>query len=406
MQSATDSTVRSRVLAVCNVDLMAWVLLRQWLKGLQDAGYEVHIACTPGPYFQGLRELGFVMHPISVKRTFAPWAHIRPIIQLHRIIREGRFDAINMHSAVGAAVGRLAAVLSGHQLVVYTVHGFLFHENMHSIPRRFLTAMEWILGIKTAGFMFVSAEDERTALKTGIIRTGRRFLTIFNGVDLAVFAPKEADPERLRQFRRDVGINEATPIVGIIGRIVREKGYREFLEMAQLVIQRHRVRFLVVGDTLPSDRDQFGVGFKKEVKAAGMEDHFIFTGQTALVADYLRIMDIFVLPSYREGFPRSIVEAMSAGLPVIATNIRGCREAVAHNETGFIVPVRDGAALAQAVERLLENPNEALAMGRAGRARAIESYDYEIVKKRFIGFLDEIIIDSRMGRKSEEKSRS
>jgi glycosyltransferase involved in cell wall biosynthesis len=78
---------------------------------------------------------------------------------------------------------------------------------------------------------------------------------------------------------------------------------------------------------------------------------------------------------------------------------------VVHNETGLIVPVRDGAALAQAVERLLENPNEALAMGRAGRARAIESYDYEIVKKRFIGFLDDIILDSRIGRKSQEKSR-
>jgi glycosyltransferase involved in cell wall biosynthesis len=183
-------------------------------------------------------------------------------------------------------------------------------------------------------------------------------------------------------------------VVGIVGRIVREKGHREFLEMARCVAQKRSVIFLVVGDSLPSDRDQFGAVFKKEVANAGLTPHFLFTGQTDQVPDYLRIMDIFVLPSYREGFPRSIIEAMATGLPVIATDIRGCREAVVHGTTGLIVPPKDGEALARAVDRLLANPEEAKRMGRAGRQRAVELYDYRTVKRKFVDCIDKTLRDS------------
>jgi glycosyltransferase involved in cell wall biosynthesis len=393
--SGTPNRVSSpgplKILAICNIDLMAWVLLKQWLIGLQEAGYEVHIACAGERYMEALSELGFYMHPISIRRTFWPLAHFRPVFELWKIIRDGNFSAINTHSAVGAGVGRIAALLAGSQLTIYTVHGFLFHENMPAIPRWFLISMEWLLGRTTAGFMFVSEEDNRTAAATGIAPPGVPAMSIFNGVDLDAFSPVTECPHDALRFKRDLGIEPDTPVIGIVGRIVREKGYLEFLEMASMVIRHHRAVFLVVGDTLPSDRDQFGNGFRNEVARAGMTSHFLFTGQTTEVPKYLRIMTMFVLPSWREGFPRSIVEAMSCGLPVIATNIRGCREAVVHEQTGLIVPLRDSAALAEAVERLLENPRMTTAMGRVARKRAVELYDYRMVQQRFVRFVDGVV---------------
>jgi glycosyltransferase involved in cell wall biosynthesis len=126
---------------------------------------------------------------------------------------------------------------------------------------------------------------------------------------------------------------------------------------------------------------------------AGMSSRVIFTGQTENVADYLRVMDIFVLPSYREGFPKSVLEAMSTGLPVVATDIRGSREAVVHGETGLIVPAKDSASLAAAVERLLDNPQLAARMGRAGRQRVLESFNIADVQRRFFEFIEGMIGD-------------
>jgi glycosyltransferase involved in cell wall biosynthesis len=288
----------------------------------------------------------------------------------------------------------MAARAGGCSVVIYTVHGFYFHDNMPTLPRSLFMTLEWFLGRLTTAFMFVSDEDNRTATRTGIAPAKSRTITIFNGVNLDVFCPKETYAESVRAFKCQLGIDHGLPVVGIVGRIVHEKGYREFLEMARHVAEKRNAIFLVVGDSLPSDRDQFGSVFKKEVANAGLMQHFRFTGQTDLVPDYLRIMNIFVLPSYREGFPRSIVEAMATGLPVIATDIRGCREAVVHGTTGLIVPPKDGEALARAVERLLANPEEAKSMGNAGRRRAVELYDYRTVKRRFVDFVNETLRDS------------
>ena len=382
---------KPRILALCSVDIMAWLLLRPWFQAMQDAGYEVHIACAQGEYFERLAARGFCMHAVSFSRTFTPWAHIRPFFQVWRLVRQGGFQVVNAHSPIAAAVGRLAARLGGCGLVVYTVHGFYFHENMPALLRRLFIAVEWLIGRFTDHFMFVSDEDHRTAVKLGIASKRARTITLLNGVDLRTFAPREAHLERANCLKREHGITDGAPVIGIVGRIVREKGYREFLDMAARVIQKRKAVFLVVGDTLPSDRDQFGSEFRREIERTGLSPHFILAGQTDRVADYLRIMDIFVLPSYREGFPRSVVEAMSTGLPAVVTNIRGCREAVQHGITGLIVAPKDGKALFDAVDYLLDHPEEAAGMGAAARQRAVELYDYRIVQQRFVTFVGMIV---------------
>ncbi len=381
-----------RILIVTTLDLMAWVLLRPWLAALLGAGYEVHLACSRGPYWERLAGVGLRLHDVGLRRSFNPFAHLAPLLALYRLIRAHRFGLVNTHSPVAAAVGRLAAWLAGCPRIVYTVHGFYFHENMPLLPRLAFTVIERLLGRLTNHFMFVSEEDRQTALRARIARHPAQTDTIYNGVDLGRFTPLAPASGEALDLRRGLGLPGAACVVGIVGRIVREKGYREFLEMArQVAARRPDAVFLVVGDDLASDRDHFGGVLRRRVRAANLAWHFVFTGFTEQVAGYLRAMDVFVLPSYREGLPRSVLEAMGCGIPVVATAIRGCREAVVRGKTGLLVAPRDAGELTRAVMYLLDHPEMAARMGRAGRRRAEEVYDQRLVQERFVGVLSRVL---------------
>lgn len=381
------TAVKPRVLAICNIDLMAAVLLRPWFSALTSAGYEVHIACAPGAYLRELEADGFTVHPIPVRRRLNPLANLAAIWQVYRVVRKGRFDVVNAHSPTGAAVGRVACKLARVKNVVYTVHGFYFHDQMPAAKRWAFVGVEWLLGRLTKRFMFVSDEDRRTALRTGIVRRPEDAVTIFNGVNLNRFHPgRDRWAERAR-----CGLPPLRRVVGITGRIVREKGYREYLAMAvALQASGEDLTYLVMGDSLASDRDQFSSRFRQSVGEAGLSSNFVFTGFTKNVSEYLRSMDIFVLPSYREGFPRSVLEAMATGLPVVATDIRGCREAVVHGETGWIVPPRDAEALTAAVRHLLRDEPLARSMGDRGLRRSHERFNEQLVGARFVRVIDEM----------------
>jgi glycosyltransferase involved in cell wall biosynthesis len=386
---------------------MAWVLLRPWLTALQQAQLEIHIACPRGPYFRLLADRGFHLHEVGLRRKFSPFRHILPLWQLYRLIRENDFALVNAHGPIAAAVGRTAAWLARCPRIVYTVHGFYFHENMPHIERSLLVGIEWLLGRVTDCLMFVSEEDRNTALRTGIASPEKLAVTISNGVNLALYHPGEPDDAETAALRFNVGIPAGRSVVGIVGRVVREKGYREFLAMAQSVVRAGAdAGFLVIGDTMPSDRDQFGPAFRALVRQAGLADRFVFTGNVDDVPRYLQLMDIFVLPSYREGLPRSILEAMAMALPVVATNIRGCREAVVQNETGLIVPPKDSTALAQAVSYLISHPEVARKMGAAGRNRACQVFDERQVQRRFVDTIQTMLSNQAAPDLTETCARS
>jgi glycosyltransferase involved in cell wall biosynthesis len=379
---------------------MAWKLLRPWFRALLDAGYELEIACARTNWFEQLVADGFRVHQVSLRRRVNPLLHIAPLWELYWLIRRGHFAVVNTHSPVAAAVGRLAAWLARAPVIIYTVHGFYFHDGTPWWKRRSLVALERLLGRITTGFMFVSDEDRRTALREGIARGPAAATTIYNGVSLEDYQVRGSAPQEAAEMRKSLGIPVSATVVGIVGRVVREKGYLEFAEMAGLVSAgRSDVYFLVVGDALPSDRDGIAAKFRRRVAAAGVKERFRFTGFTDRVTEYLQAMDIFVLPSYREGFPRSVLEAMSCGLPVVATNIRGCREAVVDGETGLLAPPRNGRALAEAVSRLLGNPELAGSMGRAGRERAVRLYDQRLVQARFVSVIDGALKQNNLQRR-------
>lgn len=369
-----------KVLQVAAIDTTVNFLLRPLIDRLQEEGYTLHIACSSGPYLKALGEQqGYLVHSIPINRKIAPFSNLRSLWRLYRLMRQERFTIVHVHTPVAAALGRVAAKLARVSIIIYSVHGFYFHELMPRWKRRIIIWIERWLGKRCTDMLFSqSAEDVKTAIRERIMAKDR-VAWIGNGVDPRLFGlPPDED------LRAELGLPPESKVVGFIGRLVREKGVEELFEaMAEVVQQFPEAKLLVVGDTLKSDRDTQAIArINRIITRERLDDVVRFTGFRDDTPDLLAIMDVFVLPSHREGMPRTILEAMAAGKPVVATNIRGCREEVVDEVTGLLVPVCDSDALAKAILRILSNEELAHRIGEAGRKRVQEEFDEADVLRR------------------------
>lgn len=377
----TEASAGSLVLHLATVDVSVKYLLLPQLLFLRAAGYTVAAASNPGPGAAAAEEAGIPFFPVPMARTLVSAGHVRTLWRLVRLLRTHDVRLLHVHTPVAAVLGRLAAWLARTQVVFYTAHGFYFHEGTPARYRRPLVALEWLLGKMTDHLFAQSAEDLETARRHGIARSERSSY-LGNGVDVEVFAA--AATQRREAVRRELGLGNEV-VVAFTGRFVREKGIAELLRALVLVREkRPAVRLLIIGGSLPSDRDPAEADLAAMVAGSGLDAAIITTGFTDRVADYLSASDIFALPSYREGMPRSILEAMAAGRPVVATDIRGCREEVVDGVTGLLVPVRDAERLAEAIGALADDPDLRARMGSAGQARARELFDERYVFERLL----------------------
>lgn len=365
-----------KVCQLCAVDFTLKHFLLPLVDGMRDAGWAVVSVCSEGEYVPEMRARGYNIVTIPISRSLNAIAHVVSLWRLYRLFRRERFDIVHAHTPIAALIGRVAARLAGVPLIVYTAHGFYFHDEMQAWKRHLFVGLEW-LGGRFTDLLFTQSQEDAKAAVVERISSPEDVVAIGNGVDASRFDPALVVNRRL--IRAQLGIPESAQVVGIIGRMVREKGYDEFLAAAlDLLPEFPDVCFLLVGGRLASDHDDPIEPMLLYAKDA-LGDHLILAGFRKDIPEMLSIMDVFCLPSYREGMPRTIIEAMMMGRPVVATNIRGAREEVIDGETGWLIPTRDSMALAQAIRDYLENPRRAQEMGQSGRRRALAMYDEQKV---------------------------
>ena len=375
-----------RVCQLCAVDFTLKHLLMPLVEGMQEKGWNVTSVCSDGQYVAALRQQGYRHFPISISRDiYDVSSHVRSVWLLYRLFRRERFDVLHVHTPIAALLGRIAGRLARVPLVIYTAHGFYFHDEMPKFKYRFYVLVEKLSGRWTDLLFTQSSEDAQVAVAEGIA-TRSRVVDIGNGVNAELFDPA-SDGRKLR-VRMDLGIPAEAFVVGVVSRLVREKGLVEFLEAAvELGKSFPNAHFLLVGERLSSDHD---ASIEGALQAAQKQlgSRLAAVGYRADVSDLLGAMDVFCLPSYREGMPRSIIEAMMMALPVVATNIRGSREEVVAEETGLLVPIRNSNALLQALRRLITDPELLRRMGKSGRQRALELYDERRVVAQQIDMIE------------------
>jgi len=362
---------RPRVAHLVGSDLSLRFLLLGQLRALRDAGMEVTGISAAGPWTEELEREG-IRH-IALRHSRRAWSPGRDILlffELVRIFRRERFDLVHTHMVKTGLVGRIAARVAGVPCVINTIHGLYATPDDRPLKRIPVHALERLAARFSDFELYQSEEDLEYARKAGIVRPDRSEL-LSSGIDLERFDPTAIPSEKTLALRSELGIPPDTVLVGTLGRLIANKGYRELFEAAAVVRQKHEeVRFLAVG---PVDQEKDHPLGEEELERASR--HFTFTGWRSEVPELLAAMDIFVLPSWREGLPRSAIEAAAMAKPLVLTDIRGCREVAQHGVEGLLVPVRDPARLAAAIERLVKDPALARGMGERARARAIERFD-------------------------------
>ncbi len=361
-----------KVCQLCAVDFTLKRFLLPLIDGMREVGWDVTSVCSMGPEVTGMRAHGYRIETITIARSINPWLALKSLIALTRYFRRQKFDVLHTHTPVAALIGRIAGRLVGIPLVIYTAHGFYFHDDMPPWKRKFFVMLERIGGSFTDLLFCQSAEDAADSISEGIAPAGR-VVVIGNGVDAARFDPVKVGTGEA--VRAELGIPKEAFVVGMIGRQVREKGVGEFLLAANSLSNRKPLLWvLLIGERLASDHAQ---GVEAEFAAARnvLGDRLVATGLRDDIPQLLAAMDVFCLPSWREGMPRTIIEAMMMAKPVIATDIRGAREEVISGKTGLLVPVRNVGKLTDAIGQFIDNPTWGRQMGQEGRQRALKLYD-------------------------------
>ena len=322
------------------------------LPGLTDE-FDVTIAAHGlGPLRDAAQATGVPFVDLEhMRRAIRPWQDALALLELVRLCRRLRPDIVHAHSSKAGALGRLAAALACVPVRIFTVHGWSFAA-YGGLPGRLYLWVERRLRRLTTAVVCVAAASRDVGVAAGACRAERTFV-IHNAVDVTAFAAPAP--------------HEGVPRVVSIGRFAFPKDFATLVEALAATRVDYRAVFVGDGPLLQ--------GLAATIRERGLTEKIDLPGNRIDVPDMLASADLFVLSTRSEGFPVSILEAMAAGLPVVATDVGGVAESVVDGETGLLVPSGDSGALASALDRLLSDSGLRRRLGTAGRERAHRHFD-------------------------------
>jgi len=332
------------------------------VTNLDRSSFDVTVACPSARHpsygdestVAELQAAGVRIHIVEMRRAIAPASDLASFWQLWSLMRRDSFDVIHTHSSKGGFLGRLAARCAGAKAVVHTAHG-LYFLGQQGFKRAFYLGLERLASRLTDCFIAVSESEKVMAIESGLFRPDQ-VVVIENGIELA-----NVDID-LAQLQQEPGLNPHRPIVGTVSRFNPQKDPATLLRAIALLIRAApEIQFVWCGNgELKSQAESLA-------RHLGIHEHIVFTGYREDVLELMALFDVFVVSSLFEGLPYTLLEVMSLGKPVVATDVVGSRDVVMHEETGLLVPPQDPPALAEAVLHLLRSPDEAQRMGQTGR---------------------------------------
>ncbi len=369
-----------KIAQVATADVSIFFLLKDQIQALQATGHEVTAVCAPGSRVEEIREQGIPVRTVPMERELSPLKDLWSLLQLFRCFRSERFDVVHTHTPKAGLLGPIAAKMAGVPMVVHTIHGLLYHDALPLWKRLLFWIPEKTTALFSDYLLSQSREDVSVAVRTWLcVRSKISYLG--NGVDVSLFAPRSATPHQ-EPGGREIGRERV--VVGSVGRLVYEKGFAELFQAAEALADKYeKLEFVIVGPREVDQNDAVEPGQNEDLEKRGLVR---FAGWQRDMPAMYRAMDLFVLPSHREGIPRACMEAAAMGLPVIATDIRGCREVVLDGQTGTLVPAKNAAALTAAIEQLLQRPQDWASMGGRARQHIVENFNNKIVIQRLRSF--------------------
>ena len=366
---------------VVNISFVIPYFLGKQLNWFVEKGHKEYIVCSPSDEMEELsKRYSFEYKPIEVLRKISIGKDLKAVWSTYRYIKEVKADVVTGHTPKGGLVAMLAAWLARVPVRIYLRHG-LVYETSHGLKRALLINIDRLASRLATKIVCVSPSVARRSIEDGLNPERKQIVLAHgtcNGIDTERFRKDAVNHESVAVLKQQLGINDGDFVIGFTGRLVRDKGIIELVRAYQELRKQYmNVRLMLVGmleirDALPED----------VVKTIREDKSIISTGYVGYntIEQYYALMDVFVLPSYREGFPTSVLEASSMEIPVITTRATGCCDSILDNETGFFVN-HDEKELEAALMRLYKDSELREQMGRIGRRFVEDNFRQELVWK-------------------------
>jgi len=370
-----------KLVLFANTDWYLYNFRRSLALALRDAGHEVLLLSPPGEYGERLRTLGLRWEPVAMeRRSLAPWRELRLLWRLWRSFRRERPDLVHGFTIKCAVYGALAARLARVPARVAAVAGMGYVFTSDALRARALRpVVRWLLRLALGGrgarLVLQNPDDVALFERARLVEPARIRLIQGSGVDLRRFEPRGDDARQ-----------GGPPRVLLASRLLWDKGIAEYVDAARAL--GDKARCLLAGTPDPGNPAAIDVAQVRAWHEAGVIE---WLGHVEDMPALLAGVDIAVLPSYREGLPRSLIEAAACALPLVATDVPGCRAVVTDGIDGLLVPARDAQALAVAIGRLVDDPVAARRLGRAARAKALREFDERRVIARTLEAYAELL---------------
>lgn len=380
----------TRVVYVVTTPLTARTLLRGQLAFMREHGYEVTLIADGGPELEaaGLAE-GVAVVPVSMERNMSPLRDLRSLFELYRTLRRIGPDIVNAGTMKAGLIGMLASFLAGVPVRIYVLRGLRL-EGLDGPGRWVLRGCETIASACAHRVVCVSPSLRREYERLRVTASEKLRVLLSgssNGIDVSRFEPTSARVASAHERRRALGIADDARVVGFVGRVTRDKGIEDLMRAFQVVRERGgKAVLLLVGAF--DDTDPISTSCKRDITES---DDVKLTGFVPDVATCYPMMDVLVLPSFREGFPNVPLEAAVARVPTVAYAATGTVDAVVDGETGRVVPKQDWRALGEAVANYLEHPELRRQHGERARTRATTLFRNDAIWKALAEQYEELL---------------
>lgn len=335
----------------------------------RNAGFTVHIATGPGTAYKKIIDLGFTHHPLPISRSgqnplYEAWS----LWTLYRLMRKIKPDLVHLVTIKPVLYGGLMARLAGVPAMIAAISGLgtvFTAQSYGSFWMRKVVEFVYRLSLRHPNERIIFQNPDDRSKLIDIVGFGREQSVLIKGSGVSIpDYPMHPEPEGI-------------PVITFAARLLKDKGVREFAEAAKILKERGVVaRFLLAGSTDPGNPTSIS---DDEVSAWAAHDLLEPLGHLNDIASLFSKSNVVVLPSYREGLPKVLIEAASCGRAVVTTDVPGCRDAIEPNVSGLLVPARDAKALADAIQSLISDPLKRKRMGSAGHALAEREFSIEKV---------------------------
>jgi len=359
-----------KLIHIATVSLTPRAFLRPFAEHFRAKGWTVDVMASGAASCDDCRSAFSHVFDVAWSRNPLHLGRIRRgIRQVRRVVSEGGYDIVHVHTPVAGFATRYALrnLRSPRGLkVIYTAHGFHFHPGGNPLANAAYYALETIAGPWTDHLVVINQTDYDVAVRRRIVPPDRITLVPGIGVDTDHYSPGAVSPESSQAARAELGLSPGNQLFLMIAEFNPGKRHEDAVRaMALLKNSNIHLAFAGAGPLLSS--------MQTLARTLGVARQIHFLGFQKDVRRYLGAALATLLPSLREGLPRSLLESLSMGIPVIGTDIRGIRDLVA-GSAGYLVRTKDPEAIAQAMRRLADQPIEAKAMGQSGRDRILEQF--------------------------------